>query len=72
MAITSYRNLYKLHKLKYLDTIRERLRCHKVGGRGAEDWLKSSKNGWVTNNREIGRGRAVVNKCRILTPMQTM
>ena len=30
----------------YLDTIRERLRCHEVGGGGEQN----SKNGWVTNN----------------------
>ena len=37
-----------------MDTIRERLRCQKIGG-----GLKKFKNGWITNN---GEGAGVVIK----------
>ena len=44
---SAYDHYKSLYKLKYLDTIRERLRCRKIGG---GERVKNSENGWVTNN----------------------
>ena len=42
----------------YLDTIRERLRCHEFEGGGRGGAGQNSKNGWITN---IGGGGLLIN-----------
>ena len=42
----------------YLDTIRERLRCHEVKGGEGGGAGQNSKNGWITN---IGGGGLLIN-----------